>query len=564
MKIFFLIGLLFAVTMMGSHSASQAQRKSAKPKTTVTKAASLSGSEKAGEFGNVETITGAKLKDYLYFVASDEMEGRSTPSRGLDLTAKFIALNLKRWGLKPVGTDGTFFQKFGLQQRQLLPEKTSVSVNGQSFKIGEDYMAQPYPGSAAGQLVYVGHGRVVKSKKINPYQGIDVKDKIMLVADGYPKGVTYLDFQNGKAGVDYDLPETYARAHGARGIIVLPGPSVLSYWDQRYKSTLNKTPLVPEHLLRSNRVPTIIASEKMANAILQGEKLDYAAIAKQIGDSEFSESFSLSSSKEAKISVGALVETILTQNVVAVLEGSHPVLKDEYVAIGAHYDHIGNSPQSDCRPVDGDSICNGADDDGSGTVAVLAIAEALAHGPRPERSILFVWHSGEEKGLWGSDFITSNPPVPIGQIISQLNIDMIGRSKKPGDNNPRNVNLSGPDEIYVIGSKLMSTELGELSESVNKSFLNLKFNYKYDAPNDPEMLFFRSDHFNYAKKGIPIIFYFDGVHEDYHRATDSADKIDYEKMEKVTRTIFATLWKLANAKSRPKVDKPVPAQLSGN
>ncbi|MCI0663298.1 MAG: M28 family peptidase, partial [Acidobacteria bacterium] len=387
MKRIFLVGLLFAVAMMGSHSASLAQRKAAKPKARVTKAASISESGKAGEFGNVEAITGAKLKDYLYFVASDEMEGRSTPSRGLDLTAKFIALNLKRWGLKPGGTDGTFFQKFGLQQRQLLPEKTSVSVNGQSFKIGEDFMAQPYAGTAAGQLVYVGHGKVVKSKNINPYQGIDVKDKIMLVADGYPKGVTYLDFQNGKAGVDYDLPDTYARAHGARGIIVLPGPSVLSFWDQRYKSSLKMTPLVPEHVLRSSRVPAIMVSEKMANAILQGEKLDYAAISKQIADSEFSESFDLSSNKEVKISVGALVETILTQNVVAVLEGSHPVLKDEYVAIGAHYDHIGNSPESDCRPIDGDRICNGADDDGSGTVAVLAIAEALAHGPRPERSI---------------------------------------------------------------------------------------------------------------------------------------------------------------------------------
>jgi Zn-dependent M28 family amino/carboxypeptidase len=192
------------------------------------------------------------------------------------------------------------------------------------------------------------------------------------------------------------------------------------------------------------------------------------------------------------------------------------------------------------------------------------MAEALARGPRPKRSTLFVWHAGEEKGLWGSDFVTSNPPVPVNRIIAQLNIDMIGRSKKGGDTNPRNANLTGPNEIYVIGSKIMSTELGELSEAVNKSFLNLKFNYKYDSPRDPEALFYRSDHFNYAKRGIPIIFYFDGVHEDYHMPTDTADKIDYEKMEKVARTIFATLWKLANAPNRPKIDKPMPAQLLGN
>ncbi|MBO0800868.1 MAG: M28 family peptidase, partial [Blastocatellia bacterium] len=257
------------------------------------------------------------------------------------------------------------------------------------------------------------------------------------------------------------------------------------------------------------------------------------------------------------------VETIVTQNVVAIFEGSDPVLKDEYVAIGAHYDHVGDNPQDGCRPVGDDNICNGADDDGSGTTGVLAIAEALAHGPRPKRSILLAWHAGEEKGLWGSEFITSNPPVPINQIITQLNIDMIGRSKKSNDN-PRNAGLTGPNEIYVIGSKIMSTDLGELSEAVNKSFLNLKFNYKYDAPNDPERLFYRSDHFNYARRGIPIIFYFDGIHEDYHMPSDTADKIDYEKMAKVARTIFATMWKLANAPTRPKVDKPLPVQLFGN
>ena len=165
--------------------------------------------------------------------------------------------------------------------------------------------------------------------------------------------------------------------------------------------------------------------------------------------------------------------------------------------------------------------------------------------------------------MWGSEFVTENPPVPLKQIITQLNIDMIGRSKPEGDTKPANANLSGPNDIYVIGSKMMSTQLGELSESVNKGFLNLGFSYKYDDPNDRERFFYRSDHFNYAKKGIPIIFYFDGVHEDYHRQSDHPDKIDYAKMEKVTRTVFATMWKLANNPSRPKVDKPLPAQLAG-
>jgi peptidase M28-like protein len=555
-----LIGLMISVAGMGYPQGLQAQRKTGKAPSTRT----TSQSKKVGEFGNIEGISAAQLKDYLYFISSDEMEGRSTPSRGLDLTAKFLALNLSRWGLKPAGSDGTFFQRFGLQQRQLFPEQTSASVNGQSFKIVDDFLPQPYPGTARGRLVYVGHGKILKSKQIDPYRGIDVKDKIIVVADGYPKGVSDRDFRKGKLGIDYDLPATYAAARGAKGIIIIPGPSGLNFWNQRYISYLHPRSPIPAPIQQENRVPTIVAAGSMGNAIFAGEKIDYPAVLKQLESGDFGESFDLSSGKESGFTVNAKVDTIATQNVVAVLEGSDPVLKEEYVAIGAHYDHVGDNSKDGCRPVGDDAICNGADDDGSGTVAVLAMAEALARGPRPKRSILLVWHAGEEKGLWGSDFVTSNPPVPVNRIIAQLNIDMIGRSKKGGDTNPRNANLTGPNEIYVIGSKIMSTELGELSEAVNKSFLNLKFNYKYDAPREPEALFYRSDHFNYAKRGIPIIFYFDGVHEDYHMPTDTADKIDYEKMEKVARTIFATLWKLANAPSRPKIDKPMPAQLLGN
>jgi Zn-dependent M28 family amino/carboxypeptidase len=248
----------------------------------------------------------------------------------------------------------------------------------------------------------------------------------------------------------------------------------------------------------------------------------------------------------------------MTQNVVGVLEGSDAVLRNEYVAIGAHYDHVGTG-----QPVAGDAIYNGADDDGSGTVGVLAVAEAFARGVRPKRSVLFIWHCGEEKGLWGSEYFTRFPTVPLKQIVAQLNMDMIGRSKQEGDTKEANRALSGANEIYVIGSKMMSTELGELSERVNRAYLNLNFNYKYDDPADTNRFFFRSDHYHYAQHGIPIIFYFDGVHEDYHRPSDSADKIDYQKMEKVTRTIFLTAHELANAPTRPRVDKQLPQQLTG-
>ncbi|MGH9832040.1 MAG: M20/M25/M40 family metallo-hydrolase [Blastocatellia bacterium] len=540
--------LLLSCAVAVSQPFAQAQRNQDKAKPAAAPA--------IGQFGNVEAITAAQLKDYLYFVASDEMEGRDTPSRGLDLTAKFIAMNLSRWGVKPVGTDGTYFQKFGLTSRRLSPEQTVASVSGQSFKIGEDFIAQFYPGSAKGQIVYVGHGYVIKAKNVNAYEGVDVKDKIMLVADSYPRGVTYQDLR-GKAGEENLSRDEYARAHGAKGIIVIPNSPAIAFWEQRYKASLNPTRPRMESSQESNQVPTIMASEKMVSAILQGEKIDFETIKKQMSENAVSGAFDLS--KQAEFTVAAKVETLSTQNVVGVIEGSGPQLKNEYVAVGAHYDHVGMRATGD-----GDRIFNGADDDGSGTVATLAIAEALAKGPRPKRSIIFVWHAGEEKGLWGSEYFAEHPVVPINQIIAQLNIDMIGRSKKEGDTKPANVNLTGPNEVYVIGSKMMSTELGNLSEEVNHSFLKLAFNYKYDAPNDPERFFYRSDHYNYARKGVPIIFYFSGTHEDYHRPSDHADKIDYEKMEKVTRTIFATMWKLANAPARPKVDKQLPPALMGN
>jgi Zn-dependent M28 family amino/carboxypeptidase len=176
--------------------------------------------------------------------------------------------------------------------------------------------------------------------------------------------------------------------------------------------------------------------------------------------------------------------------------------------------------------------------------------------------VIFVWHCGEEKDLWGSDYFTRFPTVPLQNITAQFNIDMIGRSRKEGDTNPANKSLSGPNEVYVIGSKMMSTELGELSERINQTYLNLSFNYTYDDPKDPNRFFFRSDHYNYAAHGIPIIFYFDGVHEDYHRPGDEPQKIDYDKMQRVARTIFVTLYETADLKTRPVVDKKLPSELT--
>ncbi|MGI8919862.1 MAG: M20/M25/M40 family metallo-hydrolase [Pyrinomonadaceae bacterium] len=513
----------------------------------------------------IDTITAAQMRDYLSFIASDEMEGRDTPSRGLDLTAKFLAMNLSHWGLKPAGDNGTYFQKIALRRDGVDKEQTSTTYNNQPLTLGEDYIPVGRSGEATGPLVFAGNGWFFKAKNVEAFKGIDAKGKIAVIftpPDGLPRGYSQADF-SGNRGEDWMDPGEYARKQGAVGLIIVPGFQFLANWQRNFQRMTEGGATTVEKFqaaATATPLPTIIASPRLANLIFQGEKQSGTALYDASGANTLPASFDLNPEKKISMKIVGKHNAPSTQNVVAVFEGSDPVLKDEYVAVGAHYDHVGIG-----AAVNGDTIYNGADDDGSGTTAVLAMAEALAKAPtKPKRSVVFIWHAGEEKGLWGSRYFVENPTIPLNKIVTQLNIDMIGRSKAAGDTNPRNKELSGPNEIYVIGSKMMSTDLGTLSEAVNKDYLNLSFNYRYDDPKDPNRFFFRSDHFNYARKGIPIIFYFDGEHEDYHRPGDSADKIDYEKMQKVTRTVYMMLWELANRPARPAVDKQLPRELSGN
>jgi len=364
----------------------------------------------------------------------------------------------------------------------------------------------------------------------------------------------------GKQGVDWMDPVAYARQNGAVGIIYLATPATVNSWDRTRRARETGGGYFVEKLRNSSPdgFPSITLSQKQSENLFNGESATLDAIVKAYGADQPLPSVAFSG-KAATINVAADADRARTQNVVAIWEGSDPVLKNEMVAIGAHYDHVGmnlNAPGPD-------KIWNGADDDGSGTVSVLSIAEALAKAPkRPKRSVLFVWHCGEEKGLWGSEYFNKFPTVDIKNVISQLNIDMIGRSKKPGDTDPRNKDLTDGNSIYVIGKDMMSSTLGSIVDATNGSYLKLGYDTRYDDPKDTNRFFFRSDHFNYALNGIPITFWFDGVHEDYHQPGDEPQKIDYDKMEKVARTIMLTLLELTDLKERPKIDKQLPPELS--
>ena len=511
-----------------------------------------------------QTITANQLSDYLYFVASDEMEGRDTPSRGLDLTAKFIATMLSRWGVKPAGDNGTYFQKIEMRRDKVNPASTTATINGQQLTHGTDFIANATAGNISNApMVFAGNGWMVKSKNLEPLKDIDAKGKVVVIySDNVPRGVTFQElFASGKQGEAWADPITYAQQKGAVGLVIAGTPNLLKNWERIHRQREQGGNFRIEKLNESSNntnIPVMYISQTTSEKLFAGESSDLNKIAEIYGMTAPLPSFVFSPNKTASAVIATTKETATTQNVVAKIEGSDPVLKNEMVAIGAHYDHDGVNPNAPGE----DKIWNGADDDGSGTVAVFAIAEALAKSPvKPKRSILFVWHAGEEKGLWGSEYFSKFPTVDLGKVVTQLNIDMIGRSKKAGDTNKANAELSGPDEIYVIGSEMMSSKLGEVTKSVNNSFLKLNYNYKYDDPKDPNRFFFRSDHFNYAQKGIPIVFWFDGVHEDYHKPSDTADKIDYQKMEKVARTIFLTMWEIADLNQRPAIDKQLPAEL---
>jgi hypothetical protein len=488
------------------------------------------------------SITVRDLKRHLSFLASEELGGRYTFSPSNLIAARYLASQLESYGYRGAARDGSFLQRVPLSYRNVdLPSSHVTLTNAGSkreFGYGDSFVAEvPIDINVSGELVFVGYGVSSPRSGHDDYTDLNAKGKIVVMAGGLPDALKKLKLN------DDEQAEAAALAHGAIGLIRIP--SAQTFWEQLKLEFGGQNQL--------GLPPRATASGKVLPEIMAGPELT-KAIARALGR-EGSELVAPNNIKPAELSVSAEIKLRVTvkdappaQNVVGILEGGDPKLKDEYVVFSAHYDHL--------KSTDKGEVYRGADDDGSGTVSVLEIAQAFAVGPRPKRSILIVFHTGEELGLYGSEFNTDyEPVVPLDKLVADLNIDMVGRSRPEGDKDPRDSRLTDKDSIYIIGADKLSTELHRLNEETNLDTARMRFDYTYNDEKHPERFYYRSDHYNYAKHGIPIIFFFTGVHRDYHQITDVVEKIDFEKMERIDRMIFSLGWRVASLDHRLVVDK---------
>lgn len=493
-------------------------------------------------------ITEQGLKKQLTIVASAEMEGRETGTKGQRRAASYIESQFKKIGLQYPESLKGYQQYYPLFKDTLISRLMKIS--GRILTYGKEYILQP--GSAldkrlkASDIVFAGYG--IEDSNYNDYAGKAVKDKIVLIFNGEPQvnGKYLVTGTNRQSKWGYSISAKAALAKEKGAVAVL---FVNPFWDSippALTENSKKTNLYFPHLNDKPKAAVItiipslikdIAGANEANAIIEAAKTKGAL-----------NNFNIDRKIKTKLVLRKRRIKVEASNVIGYVEGSDK--KDEYVFLTAHYDHLGKK---------GDVIYYGADDDGSGTVSVIEMAQAFAkakqdgHGPR--RTVVFMTVSGEEKGLWGSEYYSDHPVFPLDKTTVDLNTDMIGRID-PNRNYGDSTNY-----VYVIGNDKLSSDLDPISKAINKKYSKLELDYKYNDPDDPERIYYRSDHYNFARKGVPIIFYFDGIHKDYHKPTDTVDKINFDLMEKRARFIFLTAWEMANRDEMLKRDIPLPTEV---
>ncbi len=515
--------------------------------------------------GGRDSIAPSDLREWLTYLASDELEGRAVYAEGLGLAAGYVQTHLQAWGLSPRGDNGGFLQTVRVRSVKTT-NRSSITVQvgreSRTFKDGDGIFFPRFVGSkrtfTVDRIEFAGYGVDAPGANYSDVAGKDYRGAAVVFVGA-----------SGPKVLDDDLAR---RLLGGRGRFLTdqmgaaaaigPAQPASPPPGREGNSRQARPDFVTTQRLDRTISPSATANDAFLRFLFSRSPVKYDDLKKRAEGREALAGFRLEGvTITYNLDAGyEVLRTQVTQNIVAVLEGTDPELKNTYVAIGAHYDHVGYadtelgedlkrpSPPGRVTPGrESDRIWNGADDDGSGTVAVMAIARAFAQGPRPRRSVLFVWHAGEERGLLGSRYFADYPTVPLDRIVAQLNIDMIGRN--------RDDKTSEANTLYLVGSDRISTELHDINRAANRVLDQpLTLDYEMNDPADPEQIYFRSDHYSYAAKGIPVIFFTTGMHPDYHANTDEVSKIEFPKLARVAQLVYETTWMLGNLDHAPARD----------
>ncbi|WP_293931562.1 M28 family peptidase [Sphingobacterium sp. UBA6645] len=495
-----------------------------------------------------ELLTVESAKAHLTTLTSKEYAGRGTGQEGGQKAAEYIANTFKELGLKPA-VNGSYFQPVALEKSSYAVEQ--FKINTHEFTNGKDFFVQGSNDLAcfdANEIVFVGYG--IQSEKYNDLKGLDIAGKIvMFISDGEPTD------NNGNSlitGTKNQSEWATSRFKKAQELMKLKPKLIIATGKQtsdmiaRFGGRLTggrfmlRSEEKKSQSTGSTAAPVVNITLETANQVLAAKKTTVEKALAKINTSKKPNSFVVKADVKAKMGVKA--EEFNDPNVLGVIEGTDK--KDEIVIISGHYDHDGILPDGTFFP--------GADDNGSGTVGVLELAKAFAaakkdgHGPR--RTILFMGFAAEEKGLLGSSYYSEHPIFPLANTVTCLNMDMIGRIDDK--------HLAGNHNyIHAIGSDMLSSELKAINEEANKTYTQMELDYMYDDPKDPMRIYYRSDQYNLAKHGIPVIFFFSGLHPDYHTPNDTVDRIDFNMMTKREKLVFHTAWEIANRDNRLVVDK---------
>ncbi len=515
----------------------------------------------------LESIITEDLKLHMDFLASDELEGRSTGEKGLEVAARYLAGQAEHTGLKPMNGELGFFQYYSIEERTYDWEKSGISIISEKGKRTVNKKAfYLIPGiqndrlTLEGQVVFAGYGINDEAFNYNDFSNIDISDKIVMIMNRAPMnaegteckfGSKYMEMQN----FQYKMQNIMMQGPKAILMVFDPksgmnsiedlDPGISKYLSSSISLKKEETENKPDY----PRPRMILVHRDLADHLLENSGTSLEKLQAEIDESLEPGSFQL---EGIKVEIDLIMKNTEhdVPNVFGVIEGSDPLLKNEFVIYLAHFDHIGTDGEG--------GVFNGADDNASGSVALIEIADAyMKEKNLPERSVGFLWVSGEEIGLFGSGYFADHSLVPIENIAAVINLDMVGRTKTDEDRHSDRDDLTivGGDTVGVLGGLQSKLLMDINTKTLNE--MGLIPDYTYNNLDHPARFFYRSDHINFARKDIPVLFYSTGTHADYHRVTDDPGKIDYDKFLTMTKFAFKVGFNVANYKGKITVDNPM-------